>query len=451
MKKRREWSRLCAAVLGMAVALLATAAQANAENAMRLHEMARTLNRPPGAPKYSDVSMRLFRLRKGLDLIATGRAFHITRGDWSYIQDKDFIRKVREQGWSFQGTMNAVTHDPEQAVKDKHGKPVLDHFKKPGRYWADCYSEKHRDWYVKELVRWAELGVDSIQRDEPTAIRHWSVPDAVRFFKHVHAQFEKQIGRMVPMSCNLAWNRSMFGGRGWPITRLFDFGMAEMGRREVHPRFLRRAALDARKRDRFLVYTTHQNLGVPTYRRAIAGCYANGMLFVVPWDQFAGTRSARVFSKPGDLADLYGFVRANAGLLDGYEDAAVAGHGLKETRYGKDLPLELEGGAGVSAYARARPGDAKAPVVVHLVEWSKPEPFRVRLRTKCFFGGRPPRVQMRSPAPYDAEAHEKAEQTGIYDPLCATKRLDVRTDGPWSLFEVPALNPWGLLVVSPDD
>ena len=32
--------------------------------------------------------------------------------------------------------------------------------------------------------------------------------------------------------------------------------------------------------------------------------------------------------KPEEYADLYGFVRANAEYLDGYEEAAVAGPGL---------------------------------------------------------------------------------------------------------------------------
>ncbi len=431
-----------------ATATPAQAAQAKEDRPVLVCDVAKKMTRPPGAPKYSDVSMRLFHLRKDRDLIAAGKAFHITRGDWSYIKAPDFIKKVRELGWSFQGTMNAVTRDPEQALKDKDGKPVLDHFKKPGRYWADWSNKKHRDWYVAELKQWAELGVDSIQRDEPTAVRHWSVANAVAFFKDMHGRFEKEIGRKVPMSCNLAWNRSMFGGRGWPIAKLFDFGMAEMAGRDVNPAFLRAAALDARKRGKFLIYTTYHDLRAPTYRRAVAACYANGMLFIVPWDQFAGTRSPRVFSRPEDLADLYGFVRANAALLDGYEDAAVAGHGLKEARYGKSAPVALEGASDVSAYVRAKPGDEKAPVAVHLIDWGRAGAFRAKLRTALFFGGKPLRVELRTPKRYDRKRHDQAEQSKKYDELSATSLLGVAADGKWSVVRVPSVKPWGILVVS---
>ena len=427
----------------------APGAQAKEDRPVLVCSVAKKMTRPPGAPKYSDVSMRLFHLRKDRDLIAAGKAFHITRGDWSYIKDADFIKQVRELGWSFQGTTNAVTRDPDQALKDKGGKPVLDHFKKPGRYWADWKNEKHREWYLAELKRWAALGVDSIQRDEPTAIRHWSVSNAAAFFKDMHRRFEKEIGRKVPMSCNLAWNRSMFGGRGWPIAKLFDFGMAEMNRRDVNPTFLRAAALDARKRGKFLMYTTYHKLGVPTYRRAIAGCYANGMLFIVPWDQFAGTRSPRVFSRPEDLADVYGFVRANAALLDGYEDAAVAGHGLKETRYGKTPPLALAKASQVSSWVRARPGKQGEPVVVHLVNWGRRSTLTVKVRAAMFFAGAPLRVELRTPAPYDGKAHATAEQKRDYSGLSVSRQLTVKPAGEWSVIDVPALDVWGVLLVSP--
>ena len=49
----------------------------------------------PEMPKLSDVCMRLFRLdQKGFPperMLDAGSEFHITRGVWSYIEDKSFI------------------------------------------------------------------------------------------------------------------------------------------------------------------------------------------------------------------------------------------------------------------------------------------------------------------------------------------------------------------------
>ncbi len=405
-------------------------------------DLAEPAKRPEGAPCYSDVSMRLFRKRDGREL-AAARAFHITRADWSYIRDPAYIRRCHDLGWTFQGSTNAVTHNPDHALKDASGKPVLDHFKKAGRYWADCNNAAYRDWYVERLKAWVEAGVDSLQRDEPTAIRHWDYDDAAAFFRDVHGRLRKAIGRDIPMSCNLAWNeKRRFGGRGAPITSLFDFGMSELGRGDVSPQFLTQAAADTRRRGKFIVYTTFHALDVPTYRRAIAGCYANGMLFVVPWDQYAGTKADRVFSKPEDLADLYGFVRASAALLDGYE--AVTGGGAK----GEGL-VSVPGKSGVRLWVRAKPGDRAAPVVVHAVDWNAPAPVRVRLNRQWLFAGRPLSVGLRVPTPYDADAHKRAESEQHYAELATARTLPAERDGPWTVVNLPPLTPWAILAVRP--
>ena len=57
---------------------------------------------PPEMPGLSDVCMRLFRLdQPGVSperILAAGSDFHITRGVWSYIEDKSFIQQVRAKG-----------------------------------------------------------------------------------------------------------------------------------------------------------------------------------------------------------------------------------------------------------------------------------------------------------------------------------------------------------------
>ena len=110
-----------------------------------------------------------------------------------------------------------------------------------------------------------------------------------------------------------------------------------------------------------------------------------GMLFIVPWDQFGGVNKPRVFNRPEDLADLYGFVRANASWLDGYEDAAAVGYRLADPRWVDGPPLNVEGSDRLSAFVRAKPGESAASVVIHLVDWGEPKAFRCRLRSRAFF------------------------------------------------------------------
>ncbi|MBT3381320.1 MAG: hypothetical protein HN742_27880 [Lentisphaerae bacterium] len=61
-------------------------------------------------------------------------------------------------------------------------------------------------------------------------------------------------------------------------------------------------------------------------RTWIAQSYAYGHNFMVPHSMWCGEgEKGRYESKPGDCDDLYQFVRANAGLLDGYETKAEVG------------------------------------------------------------------------------------------------------------------------------
>lgn len=320
--------------------------------------------------------------------IDVGKKFHITRADWSYIRDKNYIDRIHTIGWSFQGTMNAITSNPKYALKDNQGNPVKDHFKKEGRYIADPLNREYQTWYRGKIQEWFSLGVDSLQRDEPDGFHQWPVDVAAGFYKNMHSSIAKTNTDAVcgPMlSLNLAWNDSILGGDGEPITRLFDFGMAEINKNKLSPHFLTIAARDAREKGQFIVYTANRDLGIDNYRKAIAGSYANGMLFIVPWDQYAGVRAKRVFVNPKDLADIYGFVRASAGLLDEYESVAAAGFDLNgsDTTNPKQLIIQAKN---VSVWVRVKPNDCIAPVVVHLVNWGSKSTgnFKLKLR-KDFF------------------------------------------------------------------
>jgi hypothetical protein len=182
----------------------------------------------------------------------------------------------------------------------------------------------------------------------------------------------------------------------------------------------------------------------------------------VPWDQFQNVvldpvtrepripiqKLPRIFIAQEKFADLTGFVRANADVLDGYEEAAVGGYDLQDTRFGDDAPLRIEGGSGkLSAFLRAKPGDANAPVVIHLVQRGPGAPATLRLPTARFFGKNAIKVTLREPLPCDAALHAKAENDKNYRSLIRETTLTTTTEGAWTIVSVPALNPWGILKV----
>ena len=112
------------------------------------------------------------------------------------------------------------------------------------------------------------------------------------------------------------------------------------------------------------------------------------------------------------------------------------------------MPVRVEGGSGkLSAFIRAKPGDANAPVVIHLVEREEGAPTTFRLPTARFFGANAIKVTLRVPFPYDAALHSQAEKGKDYRSLIRETTLTTTTEGAWTLVSVPALNPWGILLV----
>ncbi|MCH5374520.1 MAG: chitobiase/beta-hexosaminidase C-terminal domain-containing protein, partial [Planctomycetes bacterium] len=88
-----------------------------------------------------------------------------------------------------------------------------------------------------------------------------------------------------------------------------------------------------------------------------------------------------------------------------------------------------------------------APIVVHLADWSpQPEPFTVSLNPDVLFAGRPYRISLIQPKPYDRAAHEAAFDRRDYSSLVEQTTL---ASGLVTVCDVPVLRPWGLLVLSP--
>jgi hypothetical protein len=168
-------------------------------------------------------------------------------------------------------------------------------------------------------------------------------------------------------------------------------------------------------------------------RRVIAACYANGGHLIVPWDVYLKSTpegSDRYFGKAGEYADLYGFVRDNARWFDRYEDAAAVGPEMSDDRY-PAAPLATDGTTRVAAFARARPSDPKAPIVIHLLNTADlPESFTLTWRKLVFFGDR----QVR------AELHEPGEER---------EDLTVDSSGPMQSVRIRALKLWAILILRP--
>jgi hypothetical protein len=430
----------------------------------------------PEMPKLSEVCMRLFRLdQKGVSperMLAAGEEFHITRGVWSYIEDEAFIKSVRAKGWEFQGSLNMRLTDPALALRDRNGKPIgtIGPSDQPP-YRADNANLEYRRLYLERAKRLVDMGVTSFQRDDPDGgFFDWgkkglrdAIPNAdlLEFHRWARTEIEKHAARKLTFSTNFHSNP--------PFMQVFDYRMTEVrfrsmdGTKEViSPSRIREIGLAARKEKKLFVLTGQEDRPAEDYRWIWATSYATGNLYIVPWDQFQNVvldpvtrvpripvnKLPRIFIAKEKLADLTGFVRANADVLDGYEEAAVGGYDLQDTRFGDDAPLRIEGGSGkLSAFLRAKPGDANAPVVIHLVEKEKGAAATLRLSTARFFGRHKLKVTLREPLPYDAALHAQAENDKHYRSLLRETILPTTTEGASTLVSVPAISPWGILVV----
>ena len=275
----------------------------------------------------------------------------------------------------------------------------------------------------------------------------------VAFHRRTRKALDQCAGRRVPVSCNN-------GAHRWSeIEREFDWAFGELSYGRAKPDVLYAAMREAAEHDRIQVVTMPKkgDYNDPAEwerrtRRSIATAYACGGLCMVPWDTFMPRDAPRYFGTPEQYADLYGFIRAGAEYLDGYEEAAAVGKTIQDDRYGPTPPVAIRGGSGdVWAFVRAQPGRPEAPVAVHLIDWGEPKPFTVALRNAHFFGPEQLTVRLLVPPEFDRAAHDKADQTGDYSPLAMTIDVKSRAEDGATMVEIPPLEPWGILVVARKD
>jgi len=271
----------------------------------------------------------------------------------------------------------------------------------------------------------------------------------IAFHKRTRRALDDHAGRHVPVSCNN-------GVRAWgPIQLGFDWGFGELSYRRATPDYIHNAMQAARKHGKLQVVTMPKkgdrkdmDAWEQLTRQTIAMAYACGGHCMVPWDVYMPGQAPRYFGTPQQCADLFGFIRASARYFDGYHYAGAFGKAIQSDLYGETLPIRLEPGRDVHAVVRAVPGDADAPVVVHLIDWSnQPRPFKLGLDPARLYGSKGVRLRLLAPPPYDENAHENAETTGDYRGL--SKSIDI--DGGYATtVQIPALSPWGMLVIEPD-
>ena len=274
--------------------------------------------------------------------------------------------------------------------------------------------------------------------------RAFQIESGLGFLREMHWEIDRIAGRKLAYSCN-ATNEFLTD-----YYQIHDFALNETyPATEGDPAFLYERRLRPAQGLGKPFLMTFVSDDVPHNRRFIASAYALGANVIVPWDVFTGFTSPRFFGTPEQFSDLFGFIRANATLLDGYEDAGVFGAGLRDARFSEhEPPLQVYAASDVLAVVRAKPGQADAPVVIHLVgaRNNQTGPMRVTFDPRRFFGGRSLKLRFLAPAPYDAAAHEKAEASRDFAPLTTATELP---GGRVSVVQLPGVDPWGILVVEP--
>lgn len=440
-------------------------------------EIAVPVKRPPGFPHPSAVCFSSrwkhpSNPKDPHDTFQTAADFHVTGFYWINGPDQEWFREIKRRGYTVQGWLSTILPDKlfgntrqQGRIMNEKGELVAAPWMRAWNgVWGCFNSPEYRAVYLAYVKMYLDAGVDSLHMDDPgenfTAAR-WggcycphckakaarlgkSPPDIQResteeFYRYIRAEMNAHAKRHVPFSCNSHPGDPCF------FESIFDFGLEELD--HTTPVSFRRAMKDAERRGKAQMYT-FRSTSVPETRRAIAVAYACGSHILVPWDVYMpGPNAPRYFGRPEEYADLYGFARACAPYLDGYEDAAFVSPEATDERY-PVAPLSVTGGsANLNLFVRAKPGQADAPLVIHCLDLDdSPQPFRLHLDPTRLFGQRGLTVELLVPPAYDRALHQRAEQNKDYVALAVRTRL---AEGCVTACDVPAMRPWGLMVITP--
>lgn len=439
-------------------------------------EIAAKVDRPAGFPRpsavcFSSRGKHPSNSKDPHDAFKAAAGFHATGFYWTMGPDQEWFREIKRRGYTVQGWLSTILPDElfgktrnKGRLMNARGEVIVAPWMDPRSAWGCLNSPEYRATYLNHVKMYLDAGCDLLQMDDPgdnyTAIQ-WggcycphckakaarlgkSPPDIQKesteeFYRYIRAEINACAKRHVPFSCN------SHPGDRYFFDETFDFGMRELD--HITPYGFYRAMRAAERRGKALMFTLRSR-SVAETRRVIALAYACGSHIIVPWDVYMpGPNAPRYFGRPEEYADLYGFARACAAYLDGYEDAAFLIPEAPDERY-PVAPLAVSGGSeNLNLFVRAVPGTPDAPVVIHCLDFSDaPKPFRLRINPARFFGDRPVTIELRAPPPYAHATHDHAEQAKDFSALTSKTRLAA---GYVTEVEVPAMQPWGMIVIAP--
>jgi len=325
--------------------------------------------------------------------------------------------------------------------------------KKQRRNWSidlDIDEFSYREWVH------SKGGKDLIPPDLKELHEKFLLEGLLQFYETLRkVAAEANGGVQVPFSCNTSSNVVWKDYSKWA-----DFGMAETRMNNISPMKIWRWVCSPERKigkghvlcpPRYDALTPPANI-VPFTRSCIATTYAMGSLMIVPWDVWQNNKGGpRYFGTAEEYADIYGFVRATPELFDGYEAVFCRGGGIPTSIYKfNKSPVVLQGNHdGVVAVVRCIPKSESAPVVIHLVDWKKPQSFTLILDQTQFFFGNKMAFNLFTPTAYDQNLHEKIYAESKFNQLALVKELtpERHPDGKLRLL-IPPLNPWGIIKVS---
>ncbi len=459
-----------------------------------VYQMAQAPLLPKAVPSYAEVcfSSRWPRPRNPSDTLDTfeaAQAFHADWLLWCYTTDTAFIQRARAAGLKVQTALSPTLPDKEPLpqkrwrqgrLRDSTGRLVTAPWMAswPMR-WGCVNSPAFRQTWRYHLATALQAGAQAIQVDDPAmsvlllrngwarvcfcpwcrqkAAAAGTTPTEIQeaSVRAFHREM-RQWANSLP-GCSLAFSCNNFRGdwKLFPHT-LFDFGLAEVPVRRANPEYLYSAIRTAHRLGKAQVFSFAAEK-TWLVQKVIATVYACGGNALVPWDVWQGSGKARYFGHPADFAPLFGFVKAMRPWIEGYEDACYA-NTQDDPRWIEAAPLPVqfpryEGHTHV--WLRARPQEARAPVVAHVVDWDLPaDTLRLLLAPTHFFPAqRLGRIACYTPAPYDAQQHAAARRSGDYSNLkapcaCRQRRL---ADGRILIEIEPLAWHWAMLIIYPPE
>ena len=424
---------------------------AQAPEARTMSQVAIAAERPAGAPKYDDVSLRYGWIRKNTyptveDTKEAIKGFHATRIDWFYTgshtmqqgatyvtpEAKAFIDWCHSQNMQVCGTINNNTTNKDWSYRKHH----------LTRYVGEVKNPEFREMVIAWGKAQIDAGVDTIVCDD--------------IFKYDDARKQLWSDLVLTKIKSHKAGFTMAGNNGHSIGTKYvkhyavDFHYSDNNFIPT-PNQWWQASKEHRALKSAVLIQPNRPRTVEQQRSMIGLGYATGAHVIVPWDAYIHG-GKRLFSDPVDYADLYGFARAlgQIGYLNGYEDAAVGGYDLKENRYGKTVPIVVKGGSGkLSVFGRAKPGDAKAPLVFHLSESGQAKAATLHLQSATLFGSGKLKISLLTPPAYNKTAHAKASASGDYQSLAEAQPLKFKQEGEALIIKLPPIKPWTVLVITP--